>query len=214
MPSDTPFSHLLTTRDQLRAHFPEPSPLVLKKVIGQLDAHARALLALTPYVVLATADAQGRCDSSPRGGEPGFIQVLDDRHLFLPEVTGNRRNDSLLNLLENPGIGLLVLVPGFRETLRINGQAWVTRDPQLLERSAHGGKLPLLGIGIRVDECYLHCAKAALRGALWNPQSWPAREQLPDAAEILRDHTRGEEGDGSVKHMQQMLHESYTQRLY
>ena len=214
MHSDLPFSHLLTTRAQLRAQVPEPSPLVLKKVIGQLDAHARALLVLTPYVVLATADAQGRCDSSPRGGEPGFIQVLDERYLFIPEVTGNRRNDSLLNLLENPGIGLLVLVPGFRETLRINGQAWVTRDPQLLERSAPGGKLPLLGIGIRVDECYLHCAKAAMRGALWNPQAWPDRAQLPDAAEILRDHTRGEEGDGSITHMQQMLHESYTQRLY
>lgn len=135
-------------------------------------------------------------------------------HLFIPEVTGNRRNDSLLNLLENPGLGLLVLVPGFRETLRINGRAWVTRDPELLESSAHGAKVPLLGIGIRVDECYLHCAKAAIRGALWNPLSWPAREQLPDAAEILRDHTAGAEGDGSIANMQNMLRESYTQRLY
>jgi PPOX class probable FMN-dependent enzyme len=209
-----PFGSLVTGEEHLRQIVPPPSQLVLNKVIDHLDVHARALLALTPYVVLATTDAAGRCDSSPRGGEPGFIRVLDDKHFLIPEVTGNRRNDSILNLLESPCIGLLVLVPGFDETLRINGRAWVTEDKELLSESAHAGKLPLLGIGVRVEECYMHCAKASLRSTLWNPLGWAHPAELPDPAEILRDHTGGNEGDGSVKHMTEVLRESYTERLY
>ncbi|MBX3653678.1 MAG: pyridoxamine 5'-phosphate oxidase family protein [Ramlibacter sp.] len=210
----TPFGRTVASVQELRGIIPPPSPLVLNKVIDHLDAHARRLVASSPYVVLATSDATGRCDSSPRGGEPGFIRVLDERHLFIPEVTGNRRNDSLMNLLENPGLGMLVMLPGYDETLRINGIGCVVSDAGLLAACAHDGKVPLAGIGIEVTECYLHCAKAALRGTLWNPLAWPDPADLPDPAEILRDHTGGAEGDGTVEYMAGLLQESYTQRMY
>lgn len=214
METDQPFGRLVQNPARLREIIPDPSPLVLRKVIDHIDVHVRKMLELTPYVVIATADQKGRCDSSPRGGEPGFIRILDERHFLIPEVTGNRRADSISNLLENSRIGLLVLVPGLDETLRINGTAFVTEDEDLLRPCAHANKIPLLGIGVRIDEVYLHCAKAALRSTLWNPLGWPNPTALPDPAEILRDHTGGNEGDGSIEHMQEILRESYTTRLY
>lgn len=213
-PDPSPFEHLITSRDALRALVPEPSALVVNKVVDHLDRHAKAFLEMSPYVVLASSDAAGRCDSSPRGGAPGFIRVVDDRHLFIPEVTGNRRNDTLLNVMERPAIGLLAMIPGLDETLRINGRAWVVADPALLAACAHAGKVPVVGLGIRVEECYLHCAKSGRRSALWNPDAWPDPGRLPNPAEILRDHTRGQEGDGTVEHMAEVLRDSYTNRMY
>lgn len=210
---DHPFGKTVQSLARLRERVPAPAPLVLKKVIHRLDAHTRRLIAACPYAVLATAGADGRCDSSPRGGQAGFIQVIDDKHLVLPEVTGNRRADSLANLLDNPHVGLLLLIPGYRETLRINGRALISEDPALLARCARQGKAPALAIGIVIDECYVHCAKAAIRAALWQPEHWPDPATLPSAAQMLRDHTGGSEGDGSVRHMDQVLAESYSKRL-
>lgn len=214
MSTKNPFGRLVGDVAELRAIFPEPSKLVLNKVIDHIDVHVERFLALCSYMIIATSDADGRCDSSPRGGEPGFVHIIDRNHLLIPEVTGNRRNDSLLNILENPNIGIVGLIPGLDETIRINGRAVVTQDPSLLAHCVHANKIPLLGIGVEVQECYLHCGKAALRSTLWNPLNWHAVPELPNPAEILRDHCRGAEGDGSIEHMEEIMRDSYENRLY
>jgi PPOX class probable FMN-dependent enzyme len=214
MPETHPFGRTVASTARLRELIPEPSQLVLRKVVNRIDDHVRRFIALCPYVVIATASRERVCDSSPRGGDPGFIRVIDDHHILIPEVTGNRRADSISNLLGNPSIGMLFMIPGFDETLRVNGRVFITEDEEILKPSAKDGKVPLIGLGIRVEECYIHCAKPAMRSTLWNPVGWPDISDLPSAAEILRDHTGGTEGDGSVEYMQDVLSESYTKRMY
>ncbi|WP_269496468.1 MSMEG_1061 family FMN-dependent PPOX-type flavoprotein [Castellaniella sp. S9] len=211
----SPFIKNIHTLEQLREWIPAPSDLVLNKVIPDIDDHVRAFIGFSPYVMISTADRNGNCDASPRGGEPGFVKVLDDHHLAWSESTGNRRADSLQNLLQNDSIGMLFLLPGYDEVLRINGTAVITTESALLEQLAPRNQPPGVGVavGVTVHECYIHCAKAALRSSLWNPLGWPDLSAMPSAAQILRDHTGAGEGDGSVEYMQRMLDESYTKRL-
>jgi uncharacterized protein len=170
--------------DELREHVGEPRPAVLDKQLDHLDRHCRDFIARSPI-----ADADGRCDCSPRGGPPGFTRVLDERRLAIPDYTGNRRQDSHANVLENPHVGLLFLLPGMGETLRVNGRATLTRDPALLEDLPTGGtKPPRLALLVEVQEAYLHCPKAFLRGGVWDPRTWTPADELPSAAEIYRDH--------------------------
>jgi PPOX class probable FMN-dependent enzyme len=210
-----PFVKNIQTLEQLRERIPAPSSLVLNKVVPDIDDHVRAFIERSPYVMISTADSQGACDASPRGGEPGFVKVLDKHRLAWSESTGNRRADSLSNLLENDTIGLLFLLPGYDEVLRVNGTAVITTESALLKELAPRNQPPGVGVavGVTVNECYLHCAKAALRSSLWNPLGWPDLSDMPSAAEILRDHTGATEGDGSIEDMQRMLDESYTKRL-
>jgi hypothetical protein len=130
---DTPFAHVLTSVDELRERYRQPSRLVQAKKVDTLDETTRAFIAASPFVLLATAAADGSCDVSPRGGPPGFVRVLDDRRLALPDLSGNNLLDSLINLTSNAHVGLLFLLPGRDETLRVDGRAWVTVDPPLLE---------------------------------------------------------------------------------
>jgi PPOX class probable FMN-dependent enzyme len=190
-----PFGNTVTTMARLRELVPQPSALVVKKVIHRVDEHVRALIGLSPYVVIATADADGVCDSSPRGGEAGFVKVLDEHHVLIPEVTGNRRADSLSNVLVNGSIGMVFLIPGFGESLRVNGRAVVVEDEAVLERCAVKGKRPVVGIGVSVQECYVHCAKASMRAGLWEAGQWAAVE-------------------GRVGYRAGVLEESDTKRLY
>ncbi|WP_368667700.1 MSMEG_1061 family FMN-dependent PPOX-type flavoprotein [Salipiger sp. PrR002] len=213
MTDSHPFGDLVTSTEELREIVQPPSSLVRRKVISSIDPHVRRFLGLTPYVILATCRPDGRCDSSPRGGAPGFIEILDDRHFLIREATGNRRCDTMLNLLENPGFGMLAIVPGLDETLRINGRAYVCKGGPQAEPQDKAGTAPQLAIGFEVTECYLHCAKAAMRSTLWNPLSWVEEDDLPPIAEIFRDHTKGAEGDGSVEHIEALLQDSYTNRL-
>jgi uncharacterized protein len=210
---DSKFGRTVTSEERLREIIPQPDKLVLDKVIDHIDDNVRRFIESCPYVILSTANNMGVCDSSPRGGQPGFIRVLDDHRLLLPESTGNRRADSISNILRNPSVGMLFLIPGYEETLRINGHAVVTEDPEMLSLFAWSEKPPVIAIGITIAECYLHCGKAALRASLWNPMGWPDVMKLPSAAEILRDHTQASHGDGSAEHMERILHESYTKRL-
>ena len=146
------------------------------------------------------------------GDAAGFVVVLDDHRLVLPDRPGNKRLDGMRNLLANPHIGLLFVIPGREETLRINGRASITRDPSLLERCAVHGKRPLLAIGVEIEECFLHCAKAFRRSQLWTPERWPASDVLPSYACMLFDQIKPE--GLTVQDYERDIQESYTKRLY
>jgi uncharacterized protein len=170
----------------LRALLGEPAAVVCAKVVDRLNPLTRQFIERAPFVCLATADADGNCDVSPRGDPPGFVRILDDRTLLLPDRPGNRIADSLRNILRNPHVGLLFVIPGVSDTFRVNGRATLTTDQKLLEPSAIEGKLPRLGILIDVELAYTQCSKAFLRSELWNPARFVDREQLPTNGEIHR----------------------------
>src|SRR5689334_23365886 len=159
----SPFTDLVTSEEALRDLLGHPSELVIKKQLPALDRHCRNYIALSPFMLLGTANAAGDCDVSPRGDAPGFVAVLDDKYIAIPDRPGNRRIDSLRNIVQNGKVGLLFMIPGVEETLRINGRACLTREPALLERLTARGKVPTLAIGVEVEEAFLHCAKAFKR---------------------------------------------------
>jgi PPOX class probable FMN-dependent enzyme len=158
------------TEARLREHIGEAAPITREKVKPALDADLRRWVEASPYVCVATVDREGRCDVSPRGDDPGFVRILDDHTLVLPERPGNRLADTLTNLLETPAIGLLFLVPGCPETLRVNGTAEIhDGPPELLESMAARGRVPKLAIVLHVTEAYMHCGRAASRSRIWDP---------------------------------------------
>lgn len=201
--------HAVTTLEQLRELYPPPAARAVNKELAHLDHHCREFVALSPFMLIASANASGACDVSPKGGPPGFVRALDERRLLIPDATGNRRLDSLQNMLENPQVGLVFLIPGMGETLRVNGRVALTRDPQLLEGLETGGRAAALALVVTVEQAYLHCAKSILRSGLWRTERWPERAQLPSAAEILNDHI----GIGDVAASAAALVESYTERI-
>lgn len=163
------------------------------KQLDRLDKHCRAFIALSPFLVLATQGADGLGDATPRGDHPGFVGVPDDHTLILPDRPGNRRIDSLSNIVERPGVGVLFLIPGVDETLRVNGEAWIDDDLALREAHAADGKVPETVLVVRVREAYLQCAKALMRSKLWAEESRIERSRLPTMGEMLKDHTRSNE---------------------
>ncbi|RWR03995.1 pyridoxamine 5'-phosphate oxidase family protein [Siminovitchia fortis] len=190
MGSSQQFSQTIETEEGLRTIIGFPSKLVKNKVITYLDPHCSDFISKSPFLVISTADESGCCDASPRGDKPGFVHVLDEKHLIIPERPGNRRIDSMRNILSNPGVGLLFIIPGMEETLRINGKATLVKDEGLLEKMKIKDRKPLLGIGVEVEECFIHCAKAFKRSNLWEPNSWPDNETLPSASKILSAHSK------------------------
>lgn len=205
-----PFGDAVQSEAGLRDLFPPPTHNSYRKQIDRLDAHCRELIAAAPIVFVATASRDGSCDVSPRGGPPGWVRVLDDHRLLLPEGRGNNRLDSLANLLGSPGIGLLFVIPGRDETLRVNGRATITTDPELLASVPLRGREPPAAVGVDVDEVFTHCGKAFIRSELWDPATWPDGVALPSAAEVLRAHT----GTATVEETQARIDESYSQRLW
>jgi uncharacterized protein len=207
------FRDTISTETELRAAIGGlPNPLALAKDIGRLDEHCRAYIAHSPFVLIATSGADGRCDVSPKGDAPGFVLVLDERRLLIPDRPGNRRLDGMSNLIHNPHIGLIFLVPGMEETLRVNGRGYIVRDAELLARCEVRGKLPTLGIGVEVEEAFIHCAKAFRRSGMWEPARWPDLKELPSAAQMLLDHTRPP--GVTLEQMKDRLEEGYRTRLY
>ncbi len=204
------FKQTVTTEEELRGIVNYPSEVVQRKEIHTLDEHCKEYIAKSPFVMIATSDADGSCDVSPRGDTPGFVKVLDEQHLVIPERPGNRRVDSMRNILANPNVGLIFVIPGLKETLRVNGRACVTKDPELLQQMVVKGNTPALAIGVRVEQCFVHCAKAFIRSGLWEPDTWFSKEELPVPAKILSAHAKMV----TEKDVEQLLHESYTQRLY
>ena len=202
--------NMITDADTLRAHFGPVSPLAEKKQLDRLDPHCRAFIALSPFLVLATADGNGGVDASPRGDAPGFVKVIDDFTLLLPDRPGNRRVDSFRNIVANPGIGLLFFVPGIDETVRINGIAKIITDATLLADVPAMGKTPATGLLVTVTEAFYHCAKALIRSHLWDPATRIERNTFPTLGKIIADQTHGvraEDADASIA-------DAYRTKLY
>jgi len=206
------FRHVVTTESELRELLGSPSQRAIKKDVSVLDEHCRAFIARSPFLLLATASARGRCDVSPKGDAPGFVRVLDDRHLVIPDRPGNRRLDGMKNLLQNAHVGTIFLIPGREETLRVNGRASIVRDAEILESLTAHDKRPLVAIGVEVEECFFHCPKAFRRSGLWEPERWPDRAALPSMARVLFDqvHPTGK----TVEEYERESEESLKRTLY
>ena len=206
-----PFDNLIRTPGELAELYDEPSDGVRAKAVASFDEHCRAFIARSPFVLVATADADGRGDVSPRGGAPGFVSVLDDTRLAIPDASGNNRLDTVQNIVQSGRVGLLFLIPGLNETLRVNGRACISRDPELLARHVTSGKTPKVVIGVDLDEAFLHCAKAFIRSTLWDPSTWPDREGLARPAKIWKDHMNMPE---PLEEIEDWLAKDYATRLY
>ncbi|GLK86621.1 pyridoxamine 5'-phosphate oxidase family protein [Ancylobacter defluvii] len=177
----------ITSLEALRAHYGEARERSRRKVLPALDVHCQRLISLSPLVMLGSFGADGRADVTPRGDAPGFIAVEDAATLLIPDRPGNNRLDTLTNLIANPAIGLLFLVPGIDETLRVNGRAEIHDDTDLRARFEVDGRQPATVLRVTVEEAYLHCAKAFMRSHAWDPAHFVSRDSLPSMGEMLRD---------------------------
>lgn len=195
---------------RLRDLYGEPSERAVKKQLSRFDRHCRNFISLSPLLVIASSDQEGRCDASPKGDTPGFVRVVDDNTLLIPDRLGNNRTDTLGNLLARPGIGVIFFVPGINETLRVNGRARVTTDGELLEPFAVNGKVPRSAIVVAAEEIYFHCGKALIRSDLWNPQKYVARSAFPPLGRIIAEQVGGMDPDEAER----QTAESYRTRLY
>lgn len=211
MPFDR-FAEPIRSAEELATIVGAPSAFSLKKELKALDDHMRRFIAHSPFVAIGTHSANGWCDVSPRGDAPGFVHVIDDRTLLIPDRPGNKRVDTFRNILETGRIGLLFLVPGVGETLRVNGRAAIIRDEAWLTPLSMEGKRPLVAVAVAVEECFLQCAKALLRSKLWEPHERPNSRDLPCAAEMLNDQVQMPEFD--VAKIQTLLDRAYKNNLY
>ncbi|MFZ3589912.1 pyridoxamine 5'-phosphate oxidase family protein [Bacillus sp. DJP31] len=205
------FKNILSSEEELRSLLGEPSKRAQDKLITKIDTLCETMIKHSPFLVLSTSNLNGTCDASPRGDAPGFVHIIDEKHILIPERPGNKRIDSLRNVMANPHVGLLFFIPGMQETLRINGKAFIIRDQEWLEKMAVNDRLPLVGIVVEVEEIFIHCAKAFIRSGLWDQATWPQREKLPTMAEVLKVHASL---DTALEEIDESLIESYTQKLY
>jgi uncharacterized protein len=208
--ADCPDPSTVRDAEALRAQFGSVGPLAAHKVLDHIDDYGRRFIALSPFLVLASADAAGNVDASPRGDAPGFVAVPDARTLVIPDRRGNNRIDTFVNLLGSPGIGLIFLVPGINETLRVNGTAAMTRDPALLEPLAAQDRVPAAGLVVQVREAFFHCGKAMIRSGLWDPARQVERSTFPSLGRILADQTAA----ATVPDAEATIAEAYRTRLY
>ncbi|WP_405498290.1 pyridoxamine 5'-phosphate oxidase family protein [Nocardia sp. NBC_00511] len=201
----------ITTPERLRELLGAPSERALTKERVALHPRDREWISLSPFIVISTSDAEGNCDSSPKGDPPGFVQVLDDSTLAIPERPGNRRADGYLNILTNPHIGILFLIPRRGETLRVNGRARLISDAPYFEDMTIKGHRPLLAIEVEIEQIFFHCAKSILRSDLWKPDRW-AEDSLPSQAQIVKDlQTRNQ---STLEELENFYTDQYTNQLY
>lgn len=200
----------IKTSEALRAIYGEPVQIALDKTLTRLDQHCRAFIAASPFLVLGTASADGPADVSPKGDAPGFVQVLDDRTLLIPDRRGNNRVDGLENVLGNPYVALIFLVPGMNETLRVNGRAEIVTAPDRLAPMAVNGKPPTSALQVTVEEAFLHCGKALIRSRLWDPESRIDRKSFPSLGRMIADQIEGLDAEETDR----VVEESYRERLY
>jgi PPOX class probable FMN-dependent enzyme len=184
MADDPTTAHDLADRAALRTVYRDPHPLVADKQKPVIDAASAAFIAASPFFVLASTSAEGT-DASPRGGRPGFVTVLDPTHLAFGDLAGNNLLDSYTNIVEDGSVGLLFLVPGRTDTLRVNGRATVTTDPAILDVTLLDGVRPKVAVVVAVEQCFIHCAKAFRRSALWEPDTWLPVDQTPSAGAVI-----------------------------
>lgn len=211
--SETDF---ITDRATLRAMVDEPSPRAAVKTIDHVDSYCARFIAAAPFLVMGTYGPDGLVDLSPKGDPAGFVKILDQNTLLVPDRPGNGRLDSFENLLENPAITLIFLIPGHNDTLRVAGTGQLTRQPDLLEQVSVNGRVPSLGVLVRVQEAFLHCAKSMVRSRMWHPDAWPDTSNVPSLAEAMMAHgdlqARGLVADQDD--MQTRIDEDAKNRLY
>ena len=205
----------ITEEHTLRSLFPAQTPLAIHKCQGSLDKHAQAFIRRSPFICIGTQDLDGKADVSPRGDPAGFVRILDQHTLAIPDRPGNNRLDSLVNILANPSVGLLFIIPGFDDTLRVNGQASLVTDPEILESMRVNDRLPKLAIVVRVKEAFMHCAKAFRRSHLWDPNHFQDRSEMPSLSKIILDQTTGAPGDDNeMRKIDDELEVEYGKTLY
>ncbi|MBT4126548.1 MAG: pyridoxamine 5'-phosphate oxidase family protein [Chloroflexi bacterium] len=206
--SDHKFEQVIATEDDLREILGTPSKRAADKVIDHIDEHCAALIGSSPFLVIASADADGNMDVSPKGDPAGFVKVLDEHTLVIPDRKGNRRGDTFSNILQNPKIGLIFLTPGYQETLRVSGTAQIVRDQELLESMAHDGKVPEFATVVAVEKALFHCAKCIIRSGLWEHDGV---DGVPNFGAILKDHANL---DQTAEEVQKTIDESKLANLY
>lgn len=200
--------------EKLQELYGVPMELVIKKQKTKLDKFSKQFLKLSPFSVLATSNSKGNMDCSPRGDYPGFIQVLDDSTIALPDRPGNNRLDSLYNIVENPNVGLLILIPGFAECLRINGTAKIVTNANLLAQFEHQSKRPKTALVISIQEIYFHCAKAITRSKLWASDSQVERDIMPSLGKILMQQIDPSKSEDEVKKVEELIEDRVKTTLY
>jgi PPOX class probable FMN-dependent enzyme len=205
------FGETIVTRERLRQIYRQPSHRVANKAIDRIDHICRAFIAACPFVVVATRGADGKLDLSPKGDPPGFIAVLNDKTLAIPERLGNNRLDTFENVLVHPEVGLFLLIPGNGDTLRISGKGQIVQDPELQEQASINNKAPSALLVVTVEEAFMHCAKAVKRSRIWVPEFWPDRSAVPTLAEAMVVHGELEE---TVPEMQAIIEKDSAERLY
>jgi PPOX class probable FMN-dependent enzyme len=214
--TDRPTANIESSH-RLESMLGPPDPIAIRKQIARIDRHARDFITLSPFLCIGTASADGAADVSPRGDPPGFVQVLDDRTLLIPDRPGNNRTDSMRNILENPNVGLLFFIPGFEDTLRVNGKATIVSDRDLLGASAVNGKAPKVAIRVAVEEVFRHCAKALKRSKLWDPAAQVERKALPSLVRMIMEQVAEAEkppADAAVAAAEEELEDHYRTGLY
>ena len=205
------FREVVQTEEEFRAVMGSPSALVTRKELNKLDSHAREFIGRSPFLLIGTSGANGQIDMSPKGDPPGFVHVLDEKTLAIPDRLGNRRADTFMNLIVNDQIGLIFFVPGKQETLRVSGHAIIVRDLSIRERMAVGDRLPEFVIVAEVNQMFFHCAKCMIRSNLWKPEHWPTLSGLPSLAETMVSAGKLRE---SVQEMQAIVDKDAATRLY
>jgi len=204
MPED-----FVRTKDELKSIIGMPLESQANKIIDHIDDHCKRWIERCPFIVMASASAEGAMDISPKGDPAGFVRVLDRHTLVIPDRPGNRRSDTFLNVLENPNVGIIFIVPRRGETLRVSGEARIVRDTSLLQTMAIQNKAPQLALLVRVNEAFFHCGKSMIRSRLWQPDAWPSIDGLPTYAQALADHANEPE-----EAMQEIVTRNERERLY
>jgi uncharacterized protein len=208
-----PFANAFTSEAELREHYDAPMERAVRKQLDRLDEMARRLIAVAPMVIVASHDADGHCDVTPRGGPPGFVSVLDDDHVAIPDATGNNRLDTLQNVVATGSAALIFLIPGRSQTLRVHGRACVSADPALLDGLTAVGKPPKSALVVRADEVFAHCPKAFVRSRLWDPEAWPKADEQPTPAEVSLAHMQAAYPDLTLTDVERQQAESLKHRL-
>lgn len=203
--------HILRTEEELRAVYGQASGRAADKAIGKLDKHCRHFISLSPFLVLSSAGADGTADVSPKGDPPGFVHVIDDNKIAIPDRPGNNRIDSLVNMVADPNVAAIFMIPGVRETLRVNGKAEISTDPDLLARMQVNGKPPITAIVIHVEQTFLHCAKAIIRSKLWDEDSKAPKGAIPSLSRMIADQLNVEIDEPKSE---KALAEAYRNNLY
>lgn len=197
------FEQVITSEEELREIMGHPSEIVTRKTINHIDQHCKSFIEKSPFITIATSDLNGNFDVSPKGDPAGFVKILSDKLLAIPDRPGNRKADTLRNIIQNPNVGLIFLIPGIKETLRVNGEAKIVRDEKVLELLSCQGKTPSFAIIVQVKEAFMHCAKCMIRSNLWGTIDDTQERSVPSLGKVLVDHGKleisSEELDDRIK---------------